>query len=163
MFDLRPVGFGSRIFMRMQDSGSNLLIYWPYCSLDLPELEFSCAVEAHVDRPEYRFSVTDEVWRDSVFACTNARGRHFERWRHIRGCGRFFNAVHHTVSVRFLKTYEAGAPRPSDAELREVVRSGPSVVSRKAAWRSGSNKITCVRQGAASDRQPAVEVDDGRE
>ena len=34
-----------------------------------------------------------------------------ERWRHIHGCGRFFNAVRDTVSDKFEVTYKAGEPR----------------------------------------------------
>ena len=31
---------------------------------------------------------------------SNPKGRHTERWRHIHGCGRFFNCVRDTVSDR---------------------------------------------------------------
>jgi sarcosine oxidase subunit delta len=37
---------------------------------------------------------------------------HAERWRHVHGCGRFFNAMRDTVSDRFLVTYKAGEARP---------------------------------------------------
>ncbi|MEO1910704.1 MAG: sarcosine oxidase subunit delta, partial [Paracoccus sp. (in: a-proteobacteria)] len=50
---------------------------------------------------------------------TNARGPHFERWRHIHGCARFFNAVRDTVSDRFLMTYKAGEARP-DLTVKEA-------------------------------------------
>ena len=39
------------------------------------------------------------------------RGRHHERWRHIHGCGRFFNAVRDTATDKFEVTYKAGEPR----------------------------------------------------
>jgi sarcosine oxidase subunit delta len=42
---------------------------------------------------------------------------HAERWRHINGCGRFFNALRDTVSDRFLTTYKAGEARPVITEL----------------------------------------------
>ena len=45
------------------------------------------------------------------------KGVHFERWRHINGCARFFNAVRETVSDKFLATYKAGEPRPDLASL----------------------------------------------
>ena len=47
----------------------------------------------------------------------NVRGPHYERWRHLHGCGRYFNAVRDTVSDRFLTTYKAGEPRPAPAAL----------------------------------------------
>ena len=54
-----------------------------------------------------------------LFIRENAKGPHFERWRHMHGCGRFFNAVRDTVSDKFLTTYEAGAPRPDLSTLAE--------------------------------------------
>ena len=89
-----------------------LLIHCPYCDATLPESEFAYAGEAHINRPADPSTLTDEEWRDYLFIRTNARGPHFERWRHIHGCARFFNAVRDTVSDRFLMTYKAGEARP---------------------------------------------------
>ena len=88
-----------------------LLIHCPYCDDTLPELEFTYAGEAHIARPADPSTLSDEEWRDYLFIRTNARGPHYERWRHI-GCGRFFNALRDTVSDRFLMTYKAGEVRP---------------------------------------------------
>jgi len=54
---------------------------------------------------------------------TNPKGIHFERWRHVHGCGRFFNAVRDTVSDRILLTYKSGEPRP-DAATIEAAKEG---------------------------------------
>jgi len=97
-----------------------LLIHCPYCDKDLPEVEFAYAGEAHIVRPADPSTVSDEEWRDFLFVRDNTRGLYCERWRHVHGCGRFFNAVRHTVSDKFLKTYKAGEPRPTDAELEEL-------------------------------------------
>jgi len=35
-----------------------------------------------------------------------------ERWRHVHGCGRFFNALRDTVSDRILATYKPGESAP---------------------------------------------------
>lgn len=94
-----------------------LLIHCPYCAQDLPELEFAYAGEAHIARPADPSTLTDEEWRDFLFVRTNPKGVHFERWRHVNGCGRFFNAVRETVGDKFLATYAAGAPRPDLASL----------------------------------------------
>ena len=99
-----------------------LLVPCPYCEETLPELEFSYAGEAHVARPADPGAASDEAWRDYLFIRSNARGLHFERWRHVHGCGRYFNAVRDTVSDRFLLTYKAGEPRPDPARLKEPGR-----------------------------------------
>ena len=96
-----------------------LLIHCPYCDETLPELEFAYAGEAHIVRPLAPAETSDEEWRDFLFIRNNVRGPHFERWRHVHGCGRFFNAVRDTVSDRFLTTYKAGAPRPDLSDLLE--------------------------------------------
>ncbi len=94
-----------------------LLIHCPYCDESLPEMEFAYAGEAHIARPVDPNAVSDDEWRDHLFVRSNVRGPHYERWRHVHGCARFFNAVRDTVSDRVLGTYAAGAPRPSLADL----------------------------------------------
>lgn len=89
-----------------------LLIHCPYCEETLPELEFAYAGEAHITRPADPSALTDEEWRDFLFIRTNARGPHYERWRHIHGCGRFFNALRDTVTDRFVTTYKTDEERP---------------------------------------------------
>jgi sarcosine oxidase subunit delta len=37
---------------------------------------------------------------------------HAERWRHTRGCGRFFNALRDTMTDQFIVIYKAGEARP---------------------------------------------------
>ncbi len=101
-----------------------LLIHCPYCDETLPELEFTYAGQAHVVRPMDPSAATDEEWRDFLYIRTNARGPHYERWRHVHGCARFFNAVRDTVSDRFLATYEVGAPPPDPASLGDTPASG---------------------------------------
>jgi sarcosine oxidase, subunit delta len=100
-----------------------LLIHCPYCDIERPELEFTYAGEAHIARPADPSALSDEEWRNHLFTRSNPRGRHFERWRHIHGCGRIFNAVRDTVSDRFALTYRTGVPRPSDAEIEAAAGS----------------------------------------
>lgn len=96
-----------------------LLIHCPYCKATLPEPEFAYAGEAHIARPADPSALSDEEWRDFLFIRTNARGPHFERWRHNHGCGRFFNAVRDTVTDRFVMTYKADEARP-DLSVKEA-------------------------------------------
>ena len=88
-----------------------LLIRCPYCDEQRAELEFAYAGQAHIARPEDPSAMSDEDWQYYLFVRANPRGRHHERWRHIHGCGRFFNAVRDTVSDKFEVTYKAGEPR----------------------------------------------------
>jgi sarcosine oxidase subunit delta len=43
---------------------------------------------------------------------SNPKGRHLERWCHVQGCGRWFNAARDTVSDRFLAVYKMGETCP---------------------------------------------------
>ena len=88
-----------------------LLIHCPYCDEKSAEIEFAYAGEAHIARPLDPATQTDEEWETYLFIRRNPRGRHHERWRHVHGCGRFFNAVRDTVTDKFETTYKAGEDR----------------------------------------------------
>jgi len=90
-----------------------LLIHCPYCEQDLPELEFRHAGEAHLTRLSAADEVSDEDFEAFLYLRENPKGRAHERWRHVHGCGRFFNAVRDTVSDRFAATYRIGARKPA--------------------------------------------------
>ena len=100
-----------------------LLIHCPYCEAERPELEFVYGGEAHIARPRDPAAQSDEQWRDFLFIRTNPRGTNFERWRHTHGCGRFFNAVRDTVGDKFVMTYKAGLPRPTEDALKAAALS----------------------------------------
>jgi len=91
-----------------------LLIPCPYCG-ERPEIEFAYGGEAHLLRPADPSTLDDGQWAEYLYMRTNARGVHAERWRHARGCGRFFNALRDTTNDRFLVAYKIGEPRPSCA------------------------------------------------
>src|SRR3546814_15581106 len=44
----------------------------------------------------------------SLYMRANPKGHHAERWRHIHGCARFFNAIRDTRTDHFLATYKVG-------------------------------------------------------
>jgi sarcosine oxidase subunit delta len=90
-----------------------LLIHCPYCDEDRPELEFRNAGEAHIARPENIAEISDEEFEGFFFIRSNPKGIIYERWRHIHGCARFFNAVRDSVSDKFLMTYKAGEKKPT--------------------------------------------------
>ena len=89
-----------------------LLIHCPYCQEDRSELEFRGAGDAHIARPTNMADISDEEFEAYFFLRDNPKGIIYERWRHIHGCGRFFNAVRDTVSDKFFMSYKAGEPKP---------------------------------------------------
>jgi sarcosine oxidase subunit delta len=88
-----------------------LLIACPWCGAR-PENEFRYGGEAHIARPRDPASVDVHGWADFLYMRSNPKGVHYERWRHIHGCGRFFNCVRDTVSDRIFATYSPGEQRP---------------------------------------------------
>jgi sarcosine oxidase subunit delta len=89
-----------------------LLIPCPYCGLR-PEIEFAYGGQAHIARPGRPQDLDDESWAAFLYTRANEKGVHAERWRHARGCGRFFNALRDTTTDHFLCTYRIGEPRPA--------------------------------------------------
>lgn len=94
-----------------------LLIKCPYCEEERPELEFRNAGEAHLVRANPIIEQSDDDFAGFLYFRQNPKGLQFERWRHIHGCGRFFNAVRDSVSDKFLTVYKAGEPRPDVSTL----------------------------------------------
>lgn len=89
-----------------------LLINCPYCG-NRPEIEFTYGGQAHLSRAARPAELDDTAWTDYLYVRCNTRGIHAERWRHARGCGRFFNALRDTTTDRFLAFYKTGEPRPA--------------------------------------------------
>lgn len=94
-----------------------LLIQCPYCGAR-PETEFRYGGEAHIARPHDPSALDDQAWADFLYMRSSTKGVLAERWLHVHGCQRWFNALRNTVSDRFLITYKMGEPRP------EVTASG---------------------------------------
>ncbi len=89
-----------------------LLIQCPWCG-NRPENEFRHGGEAHIARPPDPMALDDAAWAEFLYMRRNPKGAHAERWRHIHGCGRFFNAVRDTVTDRIIRTYRPGeSPGP---------------------------------------------------
>lgn len=88
-----------------------LLIECPWCG-HRDQTEFSAHGEAHIARPLDTASLTDEQWGDYVFFRKNPKGLHYERWLHVYGCRRWFNAARDTVSDQIFATYRPDEPAP---------------------------------------------------
>ena len=88
-----------------------LLIACPHCG-PRPETEFHCGGEAHIRRPDPA-TASDADWAAYLFLRRNPRGTCLERWVHVHGCQRWFNAARDTVTDRFLAVYPMGAEPPT--------------------------------------------------
>ena len=130
-----------------------LLIRCPYCEEERPELEFRHAGQAHVARPTNIAEISDEEFEEYFFIRQNPKGLYFERWRHIHGCARFFNAARDTVSDRFVKTYKAGEPKPSISlpKAKPAKRAAAKPAPAKAAPKAAAAKAT----GRSTRKAPA--------
>lgn len=120
-----------------------LLIRCPYCEEERPELEFRHAGEAHIARPADMAAISDEAFEAFFFLRSNPKGVVYERWRHVHGCARFFNAARDTVSDRFLATYKAGEARPvlpetvsGDGDAAALARKTPAGRGRQRKGRA---------------------------
>ncbi|RST85805.1 hypothetical protein EJC49_13810 [Aquibium carbonis] len=98
-----------------------LLIHCPYCGEERPELEFRHAGEAHIARSKAITETSDEDFEAFLYLRANTKGLVYERWRHLHGCGRFFNAVRDSVTDRFFITYKAGQPKPDPSRFAKAV------------------------------------------
>ncbi|MGO9513886.1 MAG: sarcosine oxidase subunit delta [Steroidobacteraceae bacterium] len=67
---------------------------------------------SHLTRPSLEAS--DAVWGDYLFFRDNPKGLHLERWRHVYGCGLWFNLARDTLTHEVLAVY-AITDAPPDA------------------------------------------------
>ena len=84
-----------------------LLIPCPYCG-SRPELEFSYGGQAHIARPPAGAVPGGAEWTAFQYERSNTKGAHAERWRHVHGCGQFFNLVRDTTTDRIIRSYKRG-------------------------------------------------------
>ena len=125
-----------------------LLIPCPWCG-EREETEFRCGGEAHILRPREPAALSDDQWADYLFMRTNPKGVHCERWRHVHGCGRWFNLARDTVSDQILAVYRMGEPRPKIDR-----RDGRDRASRGQAGPDAGRRAR--RRRAMSDVGPGV-------
>ena len=141
-----------------------LLINCPYCGEERPELEFRNTGEAHIARPANIAEVDDEAFEAFLYLRTNPKGIVYERWRHVHGCGRFFNAVRDTVTDRFFTTYKAGMPKPNPERFAKAAAavepltadaSIPAVDAKKAQPATPARPTRKQDAAGAADPSPA--------
>ena len=82
-----------------------LLLECPCCGAKCEETELSPGGEAHIKR--YGPGSSDQDFEGYLFMRENPKGVHFERWRHVYGCGKWFHTARCTQSLEVFGTYVA--------------------------------------------------------
>ena len=125
----------------------------PYCG-ERPEIEFRHGGEAHIARPaRSRRTVRCRMGGLPLQLRDNPKGLHVERWRHVHGCGRFFNAVREHVSDCFAGHLQGRAkppPRVRAGNADDAFRL-PTAAASTAARRCASRFDGAAYEGFAGD------------
>ena len=87
-----------------------LILECPYCGVHAEESELHAGGEAHLKR--HGPGSSDEDFHDYLFMRENPKGVHFERWRHVNGCGKWFHAARCTNTLEVFGTYSAQTLEP---------------------------------------------------
>ncbi|MBV8784508.1 MAG: sarcosine oxidase subunit delta [Gammaproteobacteria bacterium] len=82
----------------------------PFCGMR-DESEFVCGGASHIERPP--LAASDETWGAYLFFRDNPKGALHERWRHVYGCGQWFNLTRDTLTHQVLAVYRMGEPSPA--------------------------------------------------
>ena len=85
-----------------------LLINCPWCG-QRAEIEFTYGGEGGIIRPTSSENLTDQEWGEYLFMRRNVKGINHEQWRHISGCGKWFNVLRDTVTYQIKSTWKIGA------------------------------------------------------
>jgi heterotetrameric sarcosine oxidase delta subunit len=83
----------------------------PWCG-PRDEVEFRFGGQAYIAYPSDPDALTESDWSAFLFMRENPKGPAAERWYHVVGCRRWFNAIRDTVSNEFLTVDRVGDPRP---------------------------------------------------
>jgi len=100
-----------------------LILECPYCGVKADETELHPGGEAHLKRfgPES----SDEEFEAYLFERKNRKGVHFERWRHVYGCGKWFHAARATDTLEVFGTYSAQTNAPPDDLIKKIKQKRP--------------------------------------
>ena len=100
-----------------------LILTCPYCGQKSEETEFHGGGEAHLKR--FGPGSSDEDFQEYLFVRENPKGVHFERWRHIYGCGKWFHAARCSVTLEVFGTYLAQTFEPPKELLSKIIKKRP--------------------------------------
>ena len=102
-----------------------LILECPCCGVAAEETELHAGGEAHLKR--FGPDSTEEDFAGYLFQRENPRGVHFERWRHVYGCGKWFHAARCTATLEVFGTYSAQTTEPPQA-IRDAI------TARRPGW-----------------------------
>jgi len=100
-----------------------LLITCPCCGVDAEETELHAGGEAHLKR--YGPGSSDEDFQSYLFDRKNPRGVHFERWRHVNGCGKWFHVARCTQTLEVFGSYAAQTYGPPADIIAAIQKRRP--------------------------------------
>ncbi|MEM6973653.1 MAG: sarcosine oxidase subunit delta [Pseudomonadota bacterium] len=101
-----------------------LILTCPYCGVDCAETELLAGGEAHLKREGP--GASDAAFAGYLFTRKNPKGVHFERWRHVYGCGKWFHAARCTVTLEIFATYPADVEGIPEAVIAAIQARRPS-------------------------------------
>ncbi len=100
-----------------------LILNCPYCGIDADETDLHGGGQAHLKRETV--GSQDADFEDYLFSRNNPMGVHFERWRHVYGCGKWFHAARDTVTLEVFGTYKAQTVKPPKALENKIKKKRP--------------------------------------
>lgn len=95
-----------------------LILTCPCCGVTGEETEFHAGGEAHLKR--HGPGSSEDQFEEYLFMRENPKGVHFERWRHVYGCGKWFHAARNTTTLEVYGTYAAQTLEPP-IDLRDTI------------------------------------------
>lgn len=108
-----------------------LILHCPYCGMDVDETDLHAGGQAHLTREGPGSSDLD--FEDYLFMRENPKGVHFERWRHVYGCGKWFHVARCTNTLQVFGTYPAQTLEPP----KEIC---DSISAARPGWSWGTFK-----------------------
>lgn len=100
-----------------------LILECPYCGVKADETELHAGGEAHLTR--FGPGSDDDSFEGYLFTRENPKGVHFERWRHVNGCGKWFHAARCTMTNEVFGTYSAQVTAPPQDLLDRISAKRP--------------------------------------
>jgi sarcosine oxidase subunit delta len=95
----------------------------PNCGITVDETDLHCDGQAHITR--HGAGSNDDDLETYLFMRNNPKGVHFERWRHVYGCGKWFHAARCTMTLEVFGTYSAQTFEPPKALINKIKKKRP--------------------------------------
>ncbi len=100
-----------------------LILTCPCCGVTAEETEFHAGGEAHLKR--FGPGSSDDDFEGYLFMRENPKGVHFERWRHVYGCGKWFHAARCTQTLEVFGVYPAQTLAPPQDLIEKMSAKRP--------------------------------------